>query len=94
MECRLEGPTSNQTLAKTRFGSSVKILVSGPEIILISSEVATGAFAQFSKIVGGLTGMYVAYILAIGTFIRGMTSNLVTKIHTKIYPALGLNRLV
>jgi len=62
------------------FWEQCKDTGSGPEIILISSEVATGAFAQFSKIVGGLTGMYVAYILAIGTFIRGMTSNLVTKI--------------
>jgi len=62
------------------FWEQCKDTGSGPEIILISSEVATGVFAQFSKIVGGLTGMYVAYILAIGTFIRGMTSGLVNKI--------------
>ena len=83
MERKNAAPTSNS--GENTFWEQCKDTGSGPEIILISSEVATGAFAQFSKIVGGLTGMYVAYILAIGTFIRGMTSNLVTKIsHQKI----------
>ena len=62
---------------------------SGPEIILISSEVATGAFAQFSKIVGGLTGMYVAYILA-GTVHSRDDFKLVTKIPHQDLPLPGV----
>ena len=52
----------------------------GPEIVLVSAEVATGALASFSKLVGGVTGMYVAYVLAVGHFARGMTTNLVARI--------------
>jgi hypothetical protein len=52
----------------------------GPEIVLVSAEVATGALASFSKLVGGVTGMYVAYVLAVGHFARGMTTNLVSRI--------------
>ena len=46
----------------------------------MSSEVATGALASFSKLVGGLTGMYVVYVLAVGSFARSFTTNLVTQI--------------
>ena len=52
----------------------------GPEVVLVSSEVATGALASFSKLVGGLTGMYVVYVLAVGSFARSFTTNLVTQI--------------
>ena len=52
----------------------------GPEVVLISAEVATGALASFSKLVGGLTGMYVVYVLAVGSFARTFTTNLVTQI--------------
>jgi len=48
----------------------------GPEVVLVSSEVATGALASFSKLVGGLTGMYVVYVLAVGSFARAFTTNL------------------
>ena len=52
----------------------------GPEVVLVSSEVATGALASFSQLVGGLTGMYVVYVLAVGSFARAFTTNLVTQI--------------
>ena len=41
----------------------------GPEIVLISSEVPTGVFATFSQFVGGLTGVYVVYILTLSASI-------------------------
>ena len=53
---------------------------SGPEVVLVSSLVATGALASFSKLVGGVTGMYVVYVLAVGSFARSLTTNLVGKI--------------
>jgi len=58
----------------------------GPEVVLISSEVATGALASFSKLVGGLTGMYVVYVLAVGSFARTFTTNLVTHIPYNEFP--------
>ena len=52
----------------------------GPEVVLVSAEVATGVLASFSQLVGGLTGMYVVYVLAVGSFARSFTTNLVTQI--------------
>lgn len=52
----------------------------GPEIVLISSEVPTGVFATFSQFVGGLTGVYVVYILTLASIVRGFTNNLVGSI--------------
>lgn len=52
----------------------------GPELILVSAEVARGALASFSKFVGGLTGVYVVYVLAVGSFARQFTTNLVQNI--------------
>ena len=52
----------------------------GPEIVLISSEVPTGVFATFSQFVGGLTGVYVVYILTLASIVRGFTNNLVVNI--------------
>ena len=52
----------------------------GPEIVLISSEVPTGVFATFSQFVGGLTGVYVVYILTLASIVRGFTNNLVGNI--------------
>ena len=46
----------------------------------MSAEVATGVLASFSQLVGGLTGMYVVYVLAVGSFARSFTTNLVTQI--------------
>lgn len=48
----------------------------GPELILVSAQVARGALASFSKFVGGLTGVYVVYVLAVGSFARQFTTNL------------------
>ena len=36
--------------------------------------------ASFSKLVGALTGMYVVYVLAVGSSARSFTTNLVTQI--------------
>lgn len=52
----------------------------GPEIVLVSSEVPTGVFATFSQFVGGLTGVYVVYILTLSSIVRGFTNNLVGSI--------------
>jgi len=52
----------------------------GPEIVLISSEVPTGVFATFSQFVGGLTGVYVVYILTLASILRGFTNKLVVAI--------------
>ena len=52
----------------------------GPEIVLISSEVPPGVFATFSQFVGGLTGVYVVYILTLASIVRGFTNNLVVNI--------------
>jgi len=53
---------------------------SGPEVVLVSALVATGALASFSKLVGGVTGMYLVYVLAVGSFARSLSTNLVHKI--------------
>ena len=57
-----------------------KSFENGPEIVLISSEVPTGVFATFSQFVGGLTGVYVVYILTLASIVRGFTNNLVGNI--------------
>lgn len=72
--------SSAQSTDHLHWWNPCKVFENGPEIVLISSEVPTGVFATFSQFVGGLTGVYVVYILTLASIVRGFTNNLVGNI--------------